>query len=72
MVGDFLPNSEALEILENMQNGEIEVYVPRGHSFTVYSLDENLTIYLTVFGAALFTFAIVVILMNALGGDRYG
>lgn len=84
MVEEGLPNSEDLETPETPENtgsgelevfvpsGEIDVYVPRGHSFSVYSLDENLTLYLTVFGAALVTFAIVVILMNSLGGDRYG
>lgn len=65
-----ITQDEALEILENAE----PTYVPGGHTFTIYSADELMTVYITVIGGAIVAFALVWLFMrmfNGFGGDRY-
>lgn len=68
MANQSITTEEALEILEN---SEVSAYTPKGHTFTIYSLDELMTTYIAVFGGAIVAFGIIWLLMRVLGGDRY-
>lgn len=65
-----ITRDEALNILENAE----PAYNPAGHTFTIYSADELMTVYITVIGGAIVAFALVWLFMrmfNGFGGDRY-
>lgn len=46
-------------------------YVPEGHTFTVYPVEDLMTTYAAVIGGAFVAFAIIWLLMRVLGGERY-
>lgn len=60
-----ITTDEALEILEN---SEISRYVPQGHTFTVYTLDEIATVFFAVLGAIIIVYALYLFIMRAIGG----
>lgn len=66
-----ISQDEALLILEN-SGLLVQEYVPEGHTFTIYSGDELLSVYALPFGGAIAAFAIIWLLMRTLGGVRYG
>lgn len=66
-----ISTEEALEILENSEI-LVPAYVPKGHTFTIYTGDELLGVYAPLLGGAIVAFAIIWLLMRTLGGERYG
>lgn len=62
-----ITTDEAREIIHSAES----TYVPKGHTFTVYPLEDLMTTYAAVIGGAFVAFAIIWLLMRVLGGDRY-
>lgn len=72
---DIPGNSESLstpnEALNILGSSESLAYVPKGHTFTIYTAEDLISTYSVVIGGAIVAFAIIWLLMRVLGGERY-
>lgn len=50
---------------------KIVEYVPKGHTFTIYSGEELVAVIAAVVGGAIVAYAIIWLLMRVLGGERH-